>query len=61
MKQSMKFILSMAFVLMAAQLFAQIDVIPKAGVNISALDAKLNDIRTEARVGWNAGLDVRMG
>ena len=40
---------------------AQIRVNPKVGVNFSGLDAKLQDITAEARVGWNAGLDFRIG
>lgn len=42
-------------------LYAQIKVNPKVGVNISALDTKIQDISAEARAGWNAGVDLRMG
>lgn len=61
MKQSIRIYLSFAFVLFATAMMAQVAVSPKVGVNISALDTKLQDIRTEARVGWNAGVDVRLG
>ncbi len=40
---------------------AQIKVIPKVGVNFSGVGANLNDFRAEAHVGWNAGLDFRVG
>lgn len=61
MKQSIRIFLSLAFALFATSMIAQVDISPKVGVNISALDTKLQDIRTEARVGWNAGVDVRLG
>jgi hypothetical protein len=34
---------------------------PQVGVNFSAVDAQIQDIRAESRVGWNAGLDFRFG
>ena len=34
---------------------------PQVGVNFSAIDAKLQDITAESRVGWNAGFDLRIG
>ena len=40
---------------------AQISVNPKVGVNLSALDTKIQDIDAEARAGWNAGFDLRVG
>jgi hypothetical protein len=47
---------------MSAPLMAQqIKVNPKVGLNVSALDTKIQDIRAEARVGWNAGVDFRIG
>lgn len=45
----------------ATPLAAQVSVNPKVGVNLSALDTKLQDIDAEARAGWNAGFDLRMG
>lgn len=42
-------------------LSAQVTVNPKVGVNISAIDTKIGDINAEARVGWNAGVDFRLG
>jgi len=38
-----------------------VKVSPQVGVNFSAVDAKIQDIRAESRVGWNAGLDLRIG
>ena len=48
----------------SGQLFAQntkVKINPKVGVNISAIEADLDEIRTSARAGWNAGLDVVIG
>ncbi|MCB0571222.1 MAG: outer membrane beta-barrel protein [Phaeodactylibacter sp.] len=62
MKQSAKFITALLFcAAFALPAVAQVRVIPKVGVNFSGLDAKLDDITAEARVGWNAGLDFRIG
>lgn len=49
------------FLLMSWQVQAQLKVNPQVGVNLSALDAKIGDLRTEAKAGWNAGLDFRIG
>lgn len=40
---------------------AKVKINPKVGVNISAIEAELEDIRSSARAGWNAGIDVRIG
>jgi hypothetical protein len=40
---------------------AQVRVSPQVGVNFSAIDADLQDITAESRVGWSAGLDFRVG
>lgn len=62
MKQSCNFIcLVLALLLVGTNLSAQLRVNPKVGVNFSGIDAKLNDINAEARVGWNAGIDFRFG
>ncbi len=34
---------------------------PKVGFNASAIDTRLQDITAEARFGWNAGVDLRIG
>lgn len=34
---------------------------PKVGVNLSAVDGKLDDLQAAAKVGWNAGVDFRIG
>lgn len=62
MKQSTKlfWILSVVMIL-AFQAEAQVKVNPKVGVNISGLESTLNDFKAEGRIGWNAGLDFRMG
>lgn len=46
-----------------ATISAQVKFTPRVGVNASALDAKLADINAEAeaRAGWNAGIDFRLG
>lgn len=40
---------------------AQVTFNPKVGVNASGLDARINDFKSEARAGWNAGFDLRIG
>lgn len=40
---------------------AQMQLNPKVGVNFSGVEAELQDITAEARVGWNAGVDLRIG
>ncbi|PHN06427.1 outer membrane beta-barrel protein [Flavilitoribacter nigricans] len=47
--------------LVSWQAQAQLKVNPQVGVNVSALDAKIGDLRTEAKAGWNAGVDFRIG
>ena len=54
------------FVLLFATLFAlpviaQVKVNPKVGINFSGIESELDNITAEARVGWNAGLDFRVG
>lgn len=52
----------MMLIMMSAPMMAQqVKVNPKVGLNVSALDTKIQDIRAEARVGWNAGVDFRIG
>jgi hypothetical protein len=41
--------------------WSQVKVNPKIGVNASNLDTDIRDIRTEARIGWNVGMDFRIG
>jgi hypothetical protein len=53
--------LALSLFFMTQTLMAQVRVSPKVGVNLSALDAKLNDFNAEARTGWHAGLDFRIG
>ncbi len=62
MKQLRFFAITLfALMFFTANLSAQVHINPKVGVNVSAVDAKLQDITAEARVGWNAGLDLRFG
>lgn len=61
MKQSMKLLAALALLFMITPSFAQVTVNPKVGLNVSALDAKLQDLDAEVRAGWNAGLDLRIG
>lgn len=50
-----------AFLLLSSAAFSQVTFNPKVGANVSGLDTKLKDFQTEARVGWNAGFDLRLG
>ncbi|MBL7790793.1 MAG: outer membrane beta-barrel protein [Saprospiraceae bacterium] len=61
MKTSFLLIMLAAAVTFSAPLQAQVRINPKVGVNISALDTKIQDITAEARAGWNVGVDVRAG
>ena len=61
MKQSIKLFLALCLVTFAYQAQAQLKFIPRVGVNASAIDARIQDIRAEARVGWNAGFDLQAG
>ncbi|HMO37854.1 MAG TPA: outer membrane beta-barrel protein [Saprospiraceae bacterium] len=62
MKQLQIAVLTLFFALaMTTGMLAQVRVNPKVGVNVSAVDAKLMDINAEARAGWNAGVDFRLG
>ncbi len=51
----------MCFLAFVVHTSAQVKVNPKVGVNMSAVDADIRDINAEARAGWNAGVDLRMG
>ena len=55
--------LSFAFALLFSlqTSYAQITISPKVGLNVSAIDAQLGDLDAEARTGWHAGLDFRVG
>lgn len=61
MRQVIQSALCLVFLFAAMQLSAQVKINPKVGINISALDTKLGDITTEARGGWNAGMDLQIG
>lgn len=61
MKQSIQFLAAIALLCFSFTAVAQVKVIPRAGLNISGTDATIKDIRTDAKVGWNAGLDFRVG
>jgi len=60
MKQ-LRFLTLFTLLLVTVSLTAQVRINPKVGVNVSGVDAKLGDIDAEARVGWNAGVDFRVG
>lgn len=60
MKQ-LRFLAFFTLLLTSISLTAQITVNPKIGANVSGIDAKLGDFDAEARAGWNAGLDLRLG
>lgn len=61
MKQSIQVILAFCLLAIGFQAQAQVKFIPRVGVNASAVEANLQDIRAEARAGWNAGFDLQMG
>ena len=62
MNQSAKLLFTLlAVAILSLPAMAQVKVNPKVGVNFSGVDAQLQDITANARVGWNAGLDLRIG
>ncbi len=61
MKTSIKGLLAVCLLLSTITTYAQVQVNPRVGVNVSAVDANLQDFRAEARAGWHAGLDFRVG
>lgn len=61
MKNLISFCFLSVALLSSAALSAQVVFNPKVGFNVSAIDARLQDIRAEARYGWNAGVDLRVG
>lgn len=61
MKSTILYGFFFACMLFSSAAFAQVTFNPKVGANVSGLDTKLKDFRTEARVGWNAGFDLRLG
>lgn len=61
MKSKIAYGFMFAFILLSAAAFGQVTFNPKVGANVSGLDAKLKDFQTEAKVGWNAGFDLRLG
>lgn len=48
-------------VFLVTPLAAQVTVSPKVGINFSGIDGDIKDFRTNSRIGWNAGLDLRLG
>jgi len=61
MKTTISYVFLFAFMFLSSVAFSQVTFNPKVGVNASGLDTKLQDFSTEARVGWNAGFDLRLG
>ena len=62
MKQSAKLLSALlAVILFSLPSMAQVRVNPRVGVNFSGVNAQLQDITADARVGWNAGIDLRVG
>lgn len=60
MKQ-FRFFTFVALLLTTMSVSAQVTINPKVGINASAIDAKLGDFDAQARAGWNAGVDFRLG
>ena len=61
MKTTNRLFLALALLFSVQLVSAQVKVNPRVGLNVSALDAKLTDFTAEARAGWNAGMDFRIG
>lgn len=61
MKNKIGFLIIAIAFLCSAQITAQVVINPKVGFNASAIDANFGDITAEARFGWNAGVDLRVG
>ena len=61
MKTIIRLSFALALLLSFQTTYAQIKVSPKIGVNVSGIDAQLNDLEAQARAGWHAGLDFRIG
>jgi hypothetical protein len=61
MKNKIGFLFIAIAFLCSAQITAQVVINPKVGFNASAIDANFKDITAEARFGWNAGVDLRVG
>lgn len=61
MKNNISILAFMIAMAVAGTMQAQTKINPKVGVNVSGVDAKIENITAEARYGWNAGFDLRMG
>lgn len=61
MNTSIRLTLMALFISLVSFSYAQVRISPKVGFNFSALDTRLQDITAEARSGWNAGVDLRLG
>ena len=61
MKSTISYVSVFAFMLLSTFAFSQVTFNPKVGANVSGLDTKIQDFSTEARLGWNAGFDLRLG
>lgn len=55
------FVLACACLLTLPAMAQKVKISPKIGVNISGVDAELQDLTAESRVGWHTGLDLRVG
>ena len=61
MKTSIQFFSVAVLLFFFQSSFAQVRVSPKVGLNVSAIEGNLKDFRAEARAGWQAGIDFRIG
>jgi len=61
MKTTLRFLSFALLMTLTLTLAAQVRISPKAGINLSLVDASLPDFDTEARAGWNVGVDARLG
>lgn len=61
MKTIIRLSFALALLLSFQTAHAQVKVSPKIGVNVSGIDAQLTDLEAQARAGWHAGLDFRLG
>ena len=61
MKSNLMIMTVLAILLGSFSAQAQVRFNPKVGMNFSGLDKELIDFKTEARVGYNIGFDLRIG
>ncbi|MEL7120924.1 MAG: porin family protein [Bacteroidota bacterium] len=61
MKNNLLLVLAILCTTVMLQAQSKVTINPKVGVNVSGLEKDLIDYKTNARVGYNVGLDLRIG